>query len=266
MYFVDTHTHIFLEEFDSDVHEVIRNARAAGVNRFCLPNIDLTSIDRLHALSDQYPEQCYPMLGLHPTSVGPYFRKELTSIGNWFGKRKYIAIGEIGIDLYWDKTFLREQIAAFEMQLGWSIERNLPVVIHTREAFPEVFESIHKVGADQLRGVFHSFGGSREELEEIARLQNFMIGINGVVTYKNAKFQDYLALFPLERVLLETDAPYLTPVPHRGKRNEPGYLPHIAGKLSEIYGLSLEIVAGKTTDNARRLFGLSFPCRREIPC
>lgn len=256
MYFVDTHTHLFLEEFDSDVREVIRNATAAGVARFCLPNIDLASIDRLHTLSDQYPGQCYPMMGLHPTSVKQDFRKALATIENWLEKRKYIAIGEIGIDLYWDKTFLTEQVEAFEIQLGWSIERGLPVAIHTREAFPEVFESIHKVGADKLRGVFHSFGGSREDMEEITRLQNFMIGINGIVTYKNAAFRDYLALFPLERILLETDAPYLTPVPHRGKRNEPGYLPHIAGKLAEIYGLSLETVAEKTADNARRLFGL----------
>lgn len=256
MYFIDTHTHLFLEEFDSDVHDVVRNATAAGINQFCLPNIDITSINRLHALSDQYPEQCYPMMGLHPTSVGPDFRKELASIESLFGERKYIAVGEIGIDLYWDKTFLKEQVEAFEMQLGWSIERNLPVAIHTREAFTVVFGSIHKAGADKLRGVFHSFGGSREELEEIARLQNFMIGINGVVTYKNAGFRDYLAVFPIERVLLETDAPYLTPVPHRGKRNEPAYLRHIAVKLSEVYGLPLETVAEKTTGNARKLFGL----------
>lgn len=256
MYFVDTHTHLFLEEFDSDVCEVIRNATAAGVARFCLPNIDLASINRLHTLSDQYPGQCYPMMGLHPTSVNRDFRRALETVENWLEKRKYIAIGEIGIDLYWDKTFRTEQVEAFEIQLAWSIEKGLPVAIHTRAAFPEVFESIHKVGADKLRGVFHSFSGSREALEEIARLQNFMIGINGIVTYKNAAFRDYLALFPLERILLETDAPYLTPVPHRGKRNEPGYLLHIAGKLAEIYGLSLETVAEKTADNARRLFGL----------
>ncbi|MDR2691914.1 MAG: TatD family hydrolase [Dysgonamonadaceae bacterium] len=256
MYFVDTHTHIFLEEFDSDIREVIRNATATGVTLFCLPNIDLASVDRLHTLSNQYPGQCYPMMGLHPTSVNRNFQKELATVESLFGKRKYIAVGEIGIDLYWDKTFLKEQVEAFEMQLGWSIERDLPVAIHTRKAFPEVFESIRKVGADKLRGVFHSFGGSCEELEEIARLQNFMIGINGIITYKNAAFRDYLALFPIERILLETDAPYLTPVPHRGKRNEPAYLPHIAGKLAEVYGLPLETVAEKTTGNARRLFGL----------
>jgi len=256
MYFVDTHTHIFLEEFDSDVHEVIQRAKTAGVNRLYLPNVDVKSIDRLHALSDQYPDLCYPMMGLHPTSVDADFRKDLTVIESWLKNRKYSAIGEIGIDLYWDKTFLKEQIEAFETQLQWSIEWNLPVAIHTREAFPVVFESIHKIGAEKLRGVFHSFGGSREELEEIVRLQNFMIGINGVVTYKNAKFRDYLPLLPIERILLETDAPYLSPVPHRGKRNEPGYLPVIAEKLAEVYEVPLDVVAEKTTGNAQRLFPL----------
>ena len=259
MYFVDTHTHIFLEEFDSDVHEVIRRAEEAGVNRFYLPNIDVESTDRLHALSDQYPNLCYPMMGLHPTSVGPDFQNDLTIIESWLGKRKYVAIGEIGIDMYWDKTFLKEQIEAFETQLQWSIEWNLPVAIHTREAFPVVFESIHKIGAEKLRGVFHSFSGSCEELEEIVRLQNFMIGINGIVTYKNAKFRDYLPILSIERILLETDAPYLSPVPYRGKRNEPVYLPIIAEKLAKIYELPLEVVAEKTTGNALRLFkGTSF--------
>ena len=150
---------------------------------------------------------------------------------------------------------MKEQIEAFEVQLQWSIERDMPVAIHTREAFPVVFESIHKIGVEKLRGVFHSFGGSREELEEIIGLQNFMIGINGVVTYKNEQFRDYLPMIPIERILLETDAPYLSPVPHRGKRNEPSYLRLIAGKLAEIYELTIEIIAGKTAENALRLFG-----------
>jgi TatD DNase family protein len=252
MYFIDTHTHIFLEDFDSDVDKVIQSAKASGVNRLCLPNIDIQSIDRLHALTDRYPDVCHPMMGLHPTSVGPDFRKDLAIMEHWFEKRTYIAIGEIGLDLYWDKTFLKEQIEAFEIQLRWSIERNLPVAIHTREAFPLVFESIHKIGPEKLRGIFHSFGGSREELEEIAGLRNFLIGINGIVTYKKANFREYLPLLPIERILLETDAPYLSPIPYRGKRNEPAYLPAIAGKLAEIYELPLEMIAEKTTENARR--------------
>jgi TatD DNase family protein len=254
MYFIDTHTHIFLEEFDSDIREVVHRAKGAGINGIYLPNIDVESIERLHILSDRYSGLCYPMMGLHPTSVGTDFKKDLTLIESWLGKREYIAIGEIGVDLYWDKTFLKEQIEAFETQLQWSIERNLPVAIHTREAFPVVFESLYRVGANKLRGVFHSFGGSREELEEIVRLQNFMVGINGVVTYKNAKFRDYLPLLPIERILIETDAPYLPPVPHRGKRNEPANLPVIAGKLAEIYELSLEVIAEKTAGNALKMF------------
>ena len=254
MYFIDTHTHIFLEEFDFDVHEVVQRAKEAEVNRFYLPNIDIESIERLHTLSDQYPDLCYPMMGLHPTSVGPDFRRDLNIIESWLKKRKYVAIGEIGLDLYWDKTFLKEQIEVFETQLQWSVERNLPVAIHTREAFPIVFESIHKIGAEKLRGVFHSFSGTRGDLEEIVCLQNFMIGINGIVTYKNVDFRDYLSMLPIERILLETDAPYLSPVPYRGKRNEPAYLPIIAEKIAEVYKLPLEVIAEKTTKNALRLF------------
>ena len=254
MYLIDSHTHIFLEEFDSDRDTVIRRAKESGVGIFFLPNIDIESIEQVHRLSDQYPDCCYPMMGLHPTSVKPEFQRDLELIKAELNKRKYAAIGEIGIDLYWDKTFLKEQIYAFEEQLLWSIDRDLPVVIHTREAFPQVFESLHKIGANRLRGVFHSFGGAREELEEILSCKNFMIGINGVITYKKASFRDYLPLFPLERIILETDAPYLTPTPFRGKRNEPAYLVHVAEKLAEVYGVSVEKIAEVTSENARRLF------------
>jgi hydrolase, TatD family len=257
MYLVDTHTHIFLEEFDSDIDEVILRAEDAGVKKFCLPNIDTESINRLHQLSDTYPSVCFPMMGLHPTSVNLNFEKELETILSQFEKRRYIAIGEIGIDLYWDKTYLKEQKIVFEKQLKWSLEMNLPVAIHTRDAFSEVFDSIYKVGADRLRGVFHSFGGSREELEEIVRLENFLVGINGVVTYKNASFRDYLPLISSDRVLLETDAPYLSPVPFRGKRNEPAYIVNVAERLAEIYSISVEEIAGKTTRNALGLFSLT---------
>jgi TatD DNase family protein len=255
MYLIDTHTHVFSEEFDADSAAMMSRAEAAGVGRFCLPNIDADSIERLYAFTEKYPGQCFPMMGLHPTSVGPDFRKQLELIKSQFDKRKFVAVGEIGLDLYWDKTCLNEQIQAFEAQLQWSIDLNLPVSIHTREAFSAVFESIRKVGADKLRGVFHSFGGSIEALQEIIRFENFMIGINGVITYKKSDFRDYLPLIPIERIVLETDAPYLTPVPFRGKRNEPAYLPYIADKLAEVYHLSPEIIAEKTTENAGRLFG-----------
>jgi TatD DNase family protein len=256
MYLIDTHTHIYTEEFDSDIQEVMKRAAGGGINKLCLPNIDLESISRLHAVCDAYPGVCFPMMGLHPTSVGANYKKDLEKIRDKLPGRKYIAVGEIGIDLYWDKTFRREQIEAFEEQLRWSIEWDIPVSIHSREAFPEVLESLHRTGIDKLRGVFHSFGGSREELEEALKCPHFMLGINGVVTYKNAGFREYLNLAPLERILLETDAPYLTPVPWRGKRNEPAYLIYIAQKIAEIYGLSLETVAEKTTENSRRLFGI----------
>jgi len=254
MYLIDSHTHIFLEEFDSDRDIVLQRAREAGVRLFFLPNIDVESIELVHRLSDQYPAWCYPMMGLHPTSVKADYKDDLETIKSELNKRKYIAIGEIGIDLYWDKTFLKEQVYAFEEQLRWSIDHNLPVAIHTREAFPQAFESLYKIGIDRLRGVFHSFGGTREELEEIMLCKNFMIGINGVITYKNANFREYLPLFPIERIILETDSPYLSPIPFRGKRNEPAYLLNVAAKLAEVYNLSIDKIAEATTMNARRLF------------
>jgi TatD DNase family protein len=186
--------------------------------------------------------------------VGADFEEVLSGLRAELEKTPVIAIGEIGIDLHWDKTLLREQAAAFEEQLRWSIEKDLPVALHTREALPQVFESLHKVGIEKLRGVFHSFGGNREELEEVLRYPQFLIGINGVVTYKNTTIRDYLPLAPLERLVLETDAPYLPPVPHRGKRNEPAYLLLIAEKLAEVYGVSVETVAATTHANAKRLW------------
>jgi len=255
MYLIDSHTHLFSEEFDSDRDLVMRRAQETGIQLFCLPNIDVESIERLHQTANQYSGCCYPMMGLHPTSVNARYQHDLEVIKAELNKRKYIAIGEIGLDLYWDKTFINEQITAFEEQLRWSIEWNLPVAIHTREAFPQVFESLYKVGVDRLRGVFHSFGSTQEELEEIMmRCKNFMIGINGVITYKKANFRDYLPLFPLERIILETDSPYLPPVPFRGKRNEPAYLLNVAIKLAEVYNLPVETIAEATTRNARRLF------------
>jgi len=254
MYLIDSHAHLFLEEFDTDRDMVIQRAREVGIQLFCLPNIDAESIERLHRVVEEYPAWCYPMMGLHPTSVKAHFQQDLEIIKTELNKRKYIAIGEIGLDLYWDKTFINEQIDAFEEQLRWSIEWNLPVAIHTREAFPQVFESLYKIGVDRLRGVFHSFGGTREELKEIELCKNFMIGINGVITYKKADFRDYLTLFPIERIILETDSPYLPPVPYRGKRNEPAYLLNVAVKLAEVYDLPVEKIAEATSGNVRRLF------------
>ena len=254
MFLIDTHTHIFSEEFDSDRDDVIQRASDAGVKKLLLPNIDLDSIAPLHQLCDQHPQSCFPMMGLHPTSVDSDYKEKLATIKDCFTSRQYIAVGEIGIDLYWDKTFVQEQIAVFEEQLRWSIEWNLPVSIHVRKAYSQVFESLDRVGADKLRGVFHCFGGSENELKKVLTYQNFMIGINGVFTYPKVNFRDYLTVAPIERIVLETDAPYLTPVPYRGKRNEPAYVVHVAEKLAEVYNLPLSVVAEKTTENAKRVF------------
>jgi TatD DNase family protein len=254
MYLIDTHTHLFAEEFDADCKDVIQRALDGGVKRFYLPNIDFESVSRLHQVCDQYPDLCFPMMGLHPTSVDSKYQEVLKKIKSFFALRKYVAIGEIGIDLYWDKTFIKEQMTAFEEQLRWSIEWNLPVAVHSRNAFPQIFECLDKTEPDKLKGVFHSFSGSYEELKKALSYPNFFLGINGIITYKKANFIEYLTLAPIERIVLETDAPYLSPVPYRGKRNEPAYLSHIVEKLAEIYGLSIETVADITMKNAMKLF------------
>lgn len=251
---IDTHCHLYLQEFDDDREDLILQAKASGIGKLLLPNVDLDTVDRMHALCDQHPEFTLPMMGLHPTSVDEGYASILSSIEAYLSKRNYCAIGEIGIDLYWDKTYLKEQKIVFEEQLRWSIDLNLPVAIHTRDAFPEVFDSIHKVGADKLTGVFHSFGGTIEELNEIKKMENFKIGINGVVTFKNSKLDQTLRNTNIEHILLETDAPYLSPVPYRGKRNEPTYIWKTAEMISVIYDLPLEKVVEITSENAANMF------------
>ncbi len=259
MYLIDTHSHIYQIDFDEDKDDVITRARQCGIGKILLPNIDKASVSQIQTTCNQYPDYCYPMMGLHPTSVNADFRTEMEYIRKQFEDNhyQYIAVGEIGLDLYWDQTFLREQIAAFEEQLRWSIELQLPVVIHSRNAFLQVIECIRRVGAHLLRGVFHSFGGSEEELHTILQMENFMIGINGVATFKNSTLREHLHYAPLNRILLETDAPYLAPVPYRGKRNEPSYMVETAKKLAEIYQMDVEQIACKTTQNAKNLFDLS---------
>ena len=257
MKLIDTHTHIYQSDFNNDISEVIEKAQAENICKLLLPNIDVESIAPMHKLCDAYPDICFPMMGLHPTSIKTGYSEDLQTIKQQFESRKYIAIGEIGIDLYWDKTYLKEQIEAFEKQLNWSIELDLPVVIHCRKAFSEIIQGIKKVGTKRLRGVFHSFGGSKEELKVILSLDNFMMGINGVVTFNNSKLKDYLEMAPLDKIVLETDAPYLSPVPYRGERNEPSYLVKVAEKLTGIYQLPIETIAEKTTQNALTLFSLT---------
>ena len=254
---IDTHCHLYLEDFDPEQEQLIEEAKASGIERLLMPNVDLTTIDRMHALCDQHPDFTLPMMGFHPTSVDEHYAESLRHTEQWLGKRSYCAIGEIGIDLYWDKTYLKEQQEVFEEQLRWSIDLDLPVAIHTREAYPEVLNCIYKVGADRLYGVFHSFTGTREELDEVEKLSRFMIGINGVVTFKNAHLDERIQDFPLDRILLETDAPYLSPVPYRGKRNLPVYIWKTAEKLGNIWNLPTEQIVEATQKNAIRQFKLA---------
>jgi len=254
MMLIDTHAHLFADVFQNDIEEVVSRARAAGVERVLLPNIDETTIDDLQAAVRRYPDFFLPMMGLHPTSVTSEWEKQLLSIYQEIKRHPYIAVGEIGMDLYWDRSLQEAQMNAFEEQLRWSIEMDLPVAVHFRNATAEVVTSIKRVGEKALRGVFHSFGGSKEELEALLQLKNFHVGINGVVTYRNGGLAETLIHCPKESIVLETDSPWLTPAPRRGKRNEPANLSYILKKLAEIWGETEEEVAAQTSRNATRLF------------
>ena len=258
MKIVDTHAHLYLDAFDNDLDDVVVRARAIGVEKILLPNIDETTVSDLKQTVDRYPSFLIPMMGLHPTNVREDWEQQLQIIYDELSRPGYIAIGEIGIDLYWDKSSKERQVAAFERQLAWSIEKKLPVAIHSREAIPEVMESIKKTGEKDLFGVFHSFGGSIGELKEILELGNFYIGINGVVTFKKSGLMETLENCVLENIILETDSPYLAPVPYRGKRNEPGYLSEVVKKLSTIYRKTEEEITEITTQNAYRLFNIDY--------
>lgn len=257
MKIIDTHAHLYLEHFESDIAEVVRRAKSAGVEKILLPNIDVETLTPLKHLSETYEDFFIPMMGLHPTSVKPEdWKQQLQSIYNELNRGKYIAVGETGLDLYWDKSTLDIQQQAFEEQLRWSIEKNLPVVIHSRNAIPEAVESVKKVNRKNLFGVFHSFGGNRTELEEILKLDGFYIGINGVVTFRNSGLKEILPLCSLDRLIIETDSPYLAPVPYRGKRNESSFLKEIVKVIAQVYGVSEKIIADTTTQNACNLFGI----------
>lgn len=254
MKLIDTHCHLYLEDFDPEQDELVQKAKDSGIDTLILPNVDTTTIERMHDLCDRYPTFAYPMMGLHPTSVDNAYAKALQETELWLSKRTYCGIGEIGIDLYWDKSYLKEQKIVFEEQLRWSIDLDLPVAIHTREAYPEVLDSIYKVGADKLYGVFHSFTGAPEDLKEIQKLPSFKIGINGVVTFKNSKLAETIKQASISDIVLETDAPYLSPVPYRGKRNEPTYIWKTAEKVAETFHLTLEETVNRTHENALELF------------
>jgi len=256
MQFIDTHTHLYLEEFDSDRDESIAKAKSCGVEIFLIPNIDSLSIGPLLNLAKAYPENCLPMIGLHPTSVKENFLEELQMVEDLLGKHRFYAIGEIGIDLYWDKTFLEQQREVFRRQLKLAKIANLPVAIHMRNSFEQTIKIIHEEADKNLRGVFHCFPGNIQQARQITDL-GFFLGIGGVVTFKNSGLQQVVKEISLEHFLLETDAPFLAPAPYRGKRNESSYIPLIADKIALLKEISLAEVARITTDNAKRLFNLS---------
>ncbi len=254
MKLIDTHAHLFTEEFRDDIAGVVARAKEAGVEKVLLPNIDETTIAGLKATTAQYPGFFYPMMGLHPTSVQPHWKQQLNTIYEEFLRVPYVAVGETGIDLYWDSSLCAAQTEVFEAQLSWSIEKDLPVSIHFRNATEEVIKSIQRVGEKRLRGVFHSFGGTKADLDAILQLPDFWVGINGVITFKNSGLAETLKNCPRDKVILETDAPYLAPVPFRGKRNESSYLSFIVQKLSEVWEISPEETARITSSNANNLF------------
>lgn len=257
MKLVDTHSHLFLEEFADDLPLVIERARQAGVSHIFMPNIDSTTLKPLLQVCEEYAEYCFPMIGLHPTSVGGNYRDELALVKQQLAiPHPFVAVGEIGMDLYWDKTFLREQREAFDLQLQWALDKNLPVVIHCREAFEEIYDVLLPYKATPLRGIMHCFTGTEEEARRILDFPGFLLGINGVVTFKKSSLPAVLKHLPLERMVLETDAPYLAPVPHRGKRNESAFVGDTMRKLAEIMGEAPEKVAQVTTENALAFFGM----------
>ncbi len=253
--FVDTHTHLFCTEFDEDRASVVERAIAAGVTRLCLPSIDAETLPSLLRMCDEFPAVCYPMIGLHPTEVAADYETVLQGMEQQLqASNRFIAVGEVGLDFYWSEEFREQQISAFEAQIGWAKRAGLPLAIHSRNAFKELVEVMDKHRSAGLQGVFHCFSGSDEEAEKLLSYDGFFLGVGGVLTYKKSTLPAVLASVPLERIVLETDSPYLSPVPFRGKRNESAFVPYIAQMLAQIYGCSVERVAEVTTQNALRLF------------
>lgn len=254
MHLTDTHTHLFATEFDSDRDAMLQRALDKGIDRFYLPNIDAESITPMLAMCNAYPGKCFAMMGLHPCSVFADFEKQLQWVKEWLDTQKFYAVGEIGIDLFHDVTFKEQQKIAFRTQVQWAKEKGLPVVIHCRNSFNEVMEIIEHEKDERLKGIFHCFSGSAEDAKRIMELKSFKMGIGGTVTYKNSTLPQVLKDVPLSYIVLETDSPYLTPVPFRGKRNESAYIYYVADKVSDIYEMSVEKIAEITTANAVEVF------------
>jgi len=247
---------MYSDQFADDIDRAIDRASLNGINRILLPNIDLDSVGPMHDLVDAYPKICVPMMGLHPCSVKENYKEVLDELKSHFPNRKYCAVGEMGIDLHWDKSTLPWQQDAFKMQIEWAKELDLPIVIHARESFDEIFEIIDEVNDEKLRGVFHCFTGSLEQAQRVMAYGGFMMGIGGVITYKNSGLKETLVDVPLSHLMLETDSPYLAPVPFRGKRNESSYILQIAIELSKVYGRPIQEIADITSANATQLFRL----------
>ncbi|MFV5694029.1 TatD family hydrolase [Flavobacterium sp. LB3P122] len=251
----DTHTHLYSEEFDKDRSEMIQRAIDAGVSRFFIPAIDSTCTESMYDLENKYPNNVFLMMGLHPTYVKENYLEELQHVEEELAKRKFYAIGEIGIDLYWDKTHLLQQQIAFRRQIQLAKHYKLPIVIHCREAFDEIFEILEEEKSEDLFGIFHCFSGTYEQaLQAIS--YNMKLGIGGVVTFKNGKIDQFLNQIDLKHIVLETDSPYLAPIPFRGKRNESGYIIKVVDKLAQIYNLSANEIATITTENSKAIFGI----------
>lgn len=254
MKLIDTHAHLYLHHFNDDIEDVIKRTKENGVNKVILPNIDSNTVEPMLKLTQRFPGFLFPAIGLHPGSVKENYLEDLNKVEDWIKREKFFAVGEIGIDCYWDKTFLKEQISAFEFQTGLAQRYHLPVIIHCRDSFDLIIESLLKFQG-KVTGVFHAFTGNNLQAKKIIEL-GFKIGIGGVVTFKNSGLSKAIADIRLFDILLETDSPYLTPAPHRGKRNESSYLIHIAEKIAEIKNIPAEKVAEITTQNSNLLFGL----------
>lgn len=257
MRIIDTHSHIFSDEFSSDISLVVERAKASGIDKILMPNIDTASIPNMLCVSERYPGYCLPMIGLHPTSVTQHWKEDLHTIKSFFKPNTFVAVGEVGIDLYWSKDLENEQMQAFEEQLHWAKDWKLPISVHSREALNQALECIQSVSSyGTIRGVMHSFTGTRAEMDKILSFPDLMIGINGVVTFKNSTLRKVLSYADISRIVVETDAPYLTPAPYRGKRNEPQYTQLIVQELAVIFNKTAEEVAEITTNNARKMFDI----------
>lgn len=253
--FADTHAHLYSNQFDNDRDAMVQRALQAGVRYLFLPNIDLPSIPTMLDLEAAYPQHCFAMMGLHPCSAEANYLTDLRVMEDWLAKRRFVAIGEIGLDYYWSKEFIAEQKEAFRIQCRWAKELDIPTIIHARDSLDDLIELVREEKTDRLRGIFHCFSGTAAQAKAVLEL-GFLIGIGGVITYKNSGLADAIREVPLSSIVLETDAPYLTPVPHRGKRNESSYIPLIAEKLADVLHSSIDEIARVTTANALQLFGV----------